>query len=322
MNRWLSIVVACAAAALGGCNTPKCGPGTKQVQNKNGTLDCVPADVQSGGVPCDADAGATVQGGFCVSNIVCGPGTMLMGNKCVSTGGNGSGCSQPAPGTACVTGNLINFLDNTPSTATVHVELVDPVSYLQGGPPITVQDVTGSYTFQDFTPPPLHIIAVIVTNTTGSTMYYTTATGDQGINAGNIYHVDGYVLDAATVQGWKPAIDVDTVGAYLAKFYNDPKPLNTLLVANEKNPVAGVQLTENNAPVAAAKYFGADLATIDTTATTTSAVGAVIGPAPDSSAGFPTFSGMGPTANPITWEMQPGASKPGVVFITRFHPNM
>jgi hypothetical protein len=323
MNRWLSIVVACAATALAGCNPPKCGPGTVQMQNKNGTLDCVPADVMQGaGIPCDADGGATVQGGSCVSAVTCGPGTTLMGNRCVSNGGTGSGCSQPALGTACVYGSLVNFLDNTAATATVHVQLVDPLSFLGGGTPIAEKDATGSYVFQDFKVPPQHLIAIIVTNPQGTTTYYTTATGDQGINNDNVYRVDGYVLEAATVQGWKPEIDVDAVGAYVAKFYNDPKPLNTLLIANETNPVAGVQLTQSGLVVAGAKYFGATLATIDAAATSTSTIGAAIIPAPDITSGFPNFSGTGPTASPITWESQPGASKKGAVFVTRFHPNM
>lgn len=325
MNRWLSVIVAVAASALAGCNPPKCGPGTAQRQNKNGTVDCVPADVMQGaGIPCDADGGATVQGGFCVSAITCGEGTTLMNGKCVSTGGGPTGCSTPAPGKACVTGSLIDLVTNVKSTATVSVALVDPLTFLSGGGAIATQNVagTGAYKFQDFTPPQLGLIAIIVSDpgTSGTPMYYTTATGDQQITGNTIYTVDAYVLEKSVVDGWKAQFDVDTLGGYLAKFYNDPKPLNTNLTATETHPVGGVQLTQDTNVVAAAKYFGTSLTTIDGAATSTNPMtGAVIAPAPDTSGGFPNFSGMGGS---ITWETQPGASKPGVVFITRFHPNM
>lgn len=333
MNRWWSVSVAAVAvaslgASLAGCNNVACGPGTKQVQQANGKLQCVPVDVPTeGSIPCDADGGATIVGGSCVSALKCGSGTKQVGNQCIGSGGGGPPtCATPAPNRACISGSLLNFLDNSASTDTVHVALYDPTSLLQGGPPIAEQDTSGGYVFQDFQPPQLMLIAVVVTNPMGVTTFTTSATGDQNVVAGNIYQVDAYVIPKTVTDGWKPAIDVTATGAYVGKFYNDPKPPNTLLKANEKNPVAGVQLTKNGSTAAAvdptAKYFDTSLATISATATSTTAVGAAIIPSPDLSAGFPSFSGFGPSAMPIAWESQPGGSAAGLVFVTRFHPNM
>ena len=47
MKRWITgLVFACGAIAAASCNSSTCGPGTKQVQTKDGTLQCVPVDGQ------------------------------------------------------------------------------------------------------------------------------------------------------------------------------------------------------------------------------------------------------------------------------------
>ena len=46
MNRrlvTLAVTIAPLAATLAGCNAPQCGAGTKQVQQSDGTLKCLPA---------------------------------------------------------------------------------------------------------------------------------------------------------------------------------------------------------------------------------------------------------------------------------------
>ena len=203
----------------------------------------------------------------------------------------------------------------------MHVELVDPLSFLMGGAPIAEMDSAGGYVFQDFTPPPLQLIAIIVTNPAGQTRFTTTGTGDQNIVAGTSYVVDGYVMDKSVADGWKPTIDVDATGAFVAKFYQDQKPPSTMVKANETMPVAGVQLTQNTAVASAARYFDTSLLSISGTASATTTVGAAIIPAPDLSGGIPTFSGQGPSAMPINWESLPGGSLKGAVFIDRFHPS-
>lgn len=320
-------VAATAAAALAvapaGCSSLSCGKGTTPSQQPDGTIACFPVDEPATGIDCDVDGGATIVGGHCVSGIRCGAGTTLVNGQCIATGnGGGFVCATPSPGKACVSGALVDFLDNSPSTEMVHVALVDPSSYLMGGPPLAQLDTSGGYVFQDFTPPTLGLIAIIVTNPAGQTSFTTTGTGDQGVVAGVSYIVDGYVLHKSVSDGWKPAIDVDATGAFVAKFYRDAKPANTTVQVKETMPVAGVQITQNGGVVGSAKYFDTSLTTLSTTATATTAIGAAIIPAPDLSAGVPTFSGQGPSSMPITWEQLPGGSLKGAVFVDRFHPSM
>src|SRR5262249_2551536 len=157
----------------------------------DGSIDCVPVDEPAAGIDCDVDGGAAIVGGRCVSAIHCGVGTTLVGNQCVASGGGSSFVwATPAPGKACVSGARVSFLDNSPTTDTVHVELVDPLSFLMGGPPIAQLDTAAGYVFQDFTPPSLGLIAIVVTNPAGQMSFTTTGTGDQGIVAGTSYILD------------------------------------------------------------------------------------------------------------------------------------
>jgi hypothetical protein len=330
MNRWLAVVVAVVATAglaAAGCNNPICGPGTKQVQQKDGTLQCQPVDQQAQGIPCDLDAGATIQGGICVSAVSCGPNTTLMNGQCVSTGGGGGVpvCANPNPGNFCVAGALLNFVDNMTFSGSINVAVYDPITFLGGGAPLQQKDVTGGgYIFQNVPAPTLGLIVIVTTDAGGTpATYVKAAAADQGVSNGNIYRIDGYVLPKSVTDGWKQQLDISVGGPYVAKFYNDPKPANTLLIADEKNPVADVQLVDgtNMMPLAGAKYFDTSLTTISATATATSAVGAAIVAAPVTGS-FPSFSGKGPTAMPITWETEQGGSLANGVLVARFHPNM
>ena len=326
MKRSLWILVAVVGAgslgiSLSSCNNVACGPGTVQMQQKDGTLKCVPVSQQEMATPCDVDAGnVVIVGGKCVSAIQCDPGTTMdINGICVGKGGGPVGCSTPSPGNSCVFGDIFNFTDGAKNAVTpIHVALYDPQVLLSMGAAIAETDLTSdgsSYAFQNFKAPQLGLIVILTSSPTGTTMsLVAAATGDQGVGAG-IYHVDAYAVKAADVAGWN--FDVATAGAVIGKFYNDPKPPSNLLVANEKNPVAGVVMTKDGAS-AGVQYFNAGLTAVDNTLTSTSTSGAAIVAAPVTG-GFPTFTGMG---GGITWEMLPGGSAAGLVLITRFHPSM
>jgi hypothetical protein len=329
MKRFSSLVVVLVGlAALSACNTPVCGAGTQQEQQPDGSLQCVPVAGLPSSVNCDVDGGATIVGGQCVSAITCGPNTTLnpATNQCEAAAGSGGGvppCSTPKAGNACINGALLNFLDSTPSTATVHVSVYNPIDLLSGGLPLDKGDFSGGYIFPNIPAPSLGLIAVVVGDANGSnTTFVNCATGDQMVANGNKYHVDAYVLPRSVTDGWKSSagFDIAVGGAYIAKFYSDTKGTPASQVDNEKNPVAGVQLTENSAVPPGVKYFDTSLTSISSTLTATSSIGAAILAAPVSGS-FPTFSGTGPTSAPITWEANPGGSAPGLVFVTRFHPN-
>ena len=317
-----------ASALLPACNMPSCGPGTQQVQQADGSLRCLPADGLPASVNCDVDGGAVIIGGQCVSAVTCGANTALnpASGQCEATG-NGGGipaCSSPMPGRACVNGALFSFLDSTPFTGMVHVSVYDPFTLLSNGAPLDSGDfMGGGYLFPNITAPGLGLIAIVVGDANGSnTTFVNCATGDQMVTNGNEYRVDAYVLPRAVTDGWKSAsnFDIGPAGAYIAKFYSDTKEPPTSQIADEKSPVAGVQLTEDSAAVAGVRYFDTSLGTISASATATSSVGAAILAAPVSGS-FPTFSGTGPASMPVTWEANPGGSAPGLVFVTRFHPN-
>jgi hypothetical protein len=333
MNRRLvSILVAvCAAGSLGvsltSCNAPSCGPGTTQKQQSDGTLKCVPVDSPEQVTPCDVDAGnVVIVGGKCVSAVQCDPGTTMNVNGiCVGTGGGGGPmCGAIMPGKACVQGTIFDFTSNAKNTVSpLHVDLYDPITLLSGGAPLASTDLAtdgGAYAFQNFTPPGLGLI-VILTGRTNTTTMVATATGAQGISGGNKYTVDAYSLKQSDAAGW--GFDITTGGGYIAKFYKDPKPAANLLINNETMKVAGVTLTKDGPPAAGAKYFNDTLTAIDPALTVTGTSGVAIVASPIPTGGmFPVFSGTGPTAAPITWEQLPGGSAAGLVFVTRFHPNM
>ncbi|HXU69202.1 MAG TPA: hypothetical protein VN947_07720 [Polyangia bacterium] len=322
-----AVVLAAAGALCPACNTPSCGPGTKQVQQANGSLRCLPADGLPSTIDCDAEAGAVIVGGRCVSNVTCGPNTALdpASGQCLATGGGGDvpACSTPMPGRACINGALLGFLDSMPFAGMVHVAIYDPLTLLSGGGPLDSGDfMGGGYLFPNVPAPGLGLVAVVVGDADGkNTTYVNCATGDQMVSNGNAYRIDGYVMPRAVADGWNAdGFDIAAGGAYVAKFYSDAKEPATSQIANEKSPVAGVTLYQDGAPAAGVRYFDPALADISASATATTSVGAAIVAAPVSGS-FPTFTGNGPTSMPITWEADPGGSAPGVVFVTRFHPN-
>src|SRR5262249_33437417 len=135
MKRWLSMALGLlAVVALPACNSATCGPGTEQVQQKDGSLKCVPVDGLPTSVNCDVDAGATTAGGECVGAIPCGANTTLTPatGQCEGsgTGGTAPACPTPMAGHACFNGALLNFLDTSPFTGMVHVSIYDPITLL------------------------------------------------------------------------------------------------------------------------------------------------------------------------------------------------
>ncbi len=328
MNRRLSIALGLVAAAslgvsLTSCNTPSCGPGTVQQQQKDGTLKCVPVDVQMAGIPCDVDAGnVVIVGGKCVSAVQCDPGTTVdVNGVCVGTGGGTAKCHTPAAGKACIDGSIINFKTNAKGTDSIDVLLYDPVTLLSGGAPIATATSSdgGSYVFQDFTPPSLGLVAIITGAMTPG--FVGAGSAGQGIGASK-YTIDTYEVKKADADAW--GFDYTTGGAFIAKFYSDAKPSPTnITVTTDTHPVAGVTLFKDGAAAAGAKYFDDTLSTVSSTLTVTGNSGAAIVASPIPMGGnFPIFTGMGGMANgmPISWEQLPGGSAKGLILILRFHP--
>ena len=329
MNRCLSAALAAlglvALGTLPSCNAPSCGAGTKQVQAADGTLKCELADSPASLTPCDLDMGAIIVGGKCVGAVTCGPNTTLQNGQCVGTGGGGvPTCATPSPGTFCVAGAINNIVDGMPFSGAIHVSLYDPVAFLMNGAPLDQTDVTTpGYMFKDIGAPGLGLIIIVTGDADKmNKTFINTGTGAQGVSNGNKYRVDAYALAKTASDMWKPDIDIATGGAVVNFYYNEAKPAPTNLAFTEKTPVMGVQLVKDGAAnPAGTRYFGTSMTMIaPTTQTTTTALGAAIVPSPVTGP-FSTFSGMGGGTPTITWETLPGGSAPGVVVVTRFHPN-
>ncbi len=318
----VAVATGATAAVAAGCNTPTCGPGTSLVQIAGGALECQPATGLPAAIPCDADGGAVVVAGTCVSRVQCGPGTSLDAKSglCVPSG-SADPCPPPSAGHVCVSGTLHHFVDGSPLAAgeTVHVGISDPLAFLSGSPPIAQLDSTGTYVFPDVPMPASGTIAIGAGDTSG--MPNVVAATGAIVTAGKSYRVDGYVLPRAVVDGWKAQTGVDyyTGGAYVARFYADKQTDATDYTLFEKTPVAGVTLLEDGAVPMGVRYLGAALDTVDATLTATGASGAALVAAPS---GIHNFAGMGGTVAGATpsWPTLPGGSTAGVVFITRFHP--
>ncbi|MCU1279868.1 MAG: hypothetical protein JWM53_3414 [bacterium] len=329
MKRAISILIAIGGLATSGCDPASCGPGTKRVQNRDGGVQCVAADGAPASIHCDADAGAVVVGGQCVSRISCGPNTTFdaTSGQCVGTGGVTSGCTTPDAQHVCVYGTIHDFLDDTPATGRIHVAVYNPLSLLSDPttPPLTSGAADfdgGQFTFPNLSFAEigqLGLIAVVVGDPTRATSILC-ATGDTGISGGHVYRMDGYLLQPATVAGWKSTggFDALAAGAYVAKFYADPKPANTDVAVFETMKVAGVQLSKDGAVATDARYFASDLSTLGSGTSTNALTGAAIVPAPGGGQ-TGNYSGVG-GGIPV-WETQPGGSLAGVVFVARFHAN-
>ena len=94
----------------------------------------------------------------------------------------------------------------------------------------------GSYVFQNFPPPGLGLIVVVVGDADGDQHLTSTATGDADrLRRQQRTASTPTSCRSAVSDGWSFDID-STGGAYIAKFYSDAEPAPNLLVANEKHP--------------------------------------------------------------------------------------
>jgi hypothetical protein len=342
MSGWLRgiLVVAFASTVAAGCNNPSCGKGTKQVQDANGNVVCMPVDmVGPDNCKDDADAGTAIIGGICVGNVICGPNTARVPRNdgsgtfyCqgINTGPPTCASETIMPGNICIEGTIRHFNDFTPLGAAekVHLAVYDPLDFLANGAQATAivqQDFTGpSFIFKEVALPADALIAMAVSDATGVSpaTLSLAGTGLQGIK-GQAFKLDGYAVPLTNVQQWTAmgGQDYDTLGAYVGFFFSDASrampPMNDFS-QYETMPVAGVKIVQvvNGQPqqVAAARYLGPTRDKIDATLTATGPLGGAIVPIKILSA----FSGQGPGT--MKWEGKPGGSAAHVVFVDRFHP--
>jgi hypothetical protein len=329
MNRtfWLLLPLALTSSS---CNAPTCGPGTKQVQDKNGNLQCIPTEDTPSSVGCDYSAGVMLVAGQCVPRkIPCGPGTKYdpVKDACVpdSSGPMGLQCSQaPDPSRICVVGKLFNFVDDKEASDNgpmVTVSLYDPLAYIKNNgtagliaPPITTSH---TYVFDNVAINPGQMFVAVVVDSENKMGIQAAAA--IAIVPGNQYRVDGYIANKALVDGWASQGFDASGGAYVLKFYHDllqPAPRLNSIIGNETMPAAGVTAADLSSMLPSPPmYFGADLATIDknATATTLPTGAAVIPMAPAGD----DYSGMG--GGVAMWEHEQGGAVANVLFVQRFH---
>jgi hypothetical protein len=307
-----------------GCDAPVCGPGTKRVQQADGTPVCAPADAPASIITCDVAGGSMIIGGTCVARLTCGAGTSYDAKtgSCIPSDTSGiPTCPTPSAGHVCVNGSLHDFADGTEVDEKVHVAVYDPLAFLAGAPPLAEKDVTGgSYAFPEIPAPSLQLLAVAVGDKDGAA-FVLTGTAANGIVGGQSYRIDGYVVRRALVDGWKAESGMDyfATGAYVGRFFADAAPAPNDWSIKETQPVPGVTLMRDSAAATDARYFGADVAHLDGALTATGAAGAaIVAPLGGS---FSTFSGSGGTVMgaPATWQSFPGSSVPNVLFVGRFH---
>ncbi|MGZ3443403.1 MAG: hypothetical protein ACXVDD_27970, partial [Polyangia bacterium] len=240
-------------------------------------------------------------------------------------------------GTICVNGQVRHLVDGSSLSEgeMVHVALYEPFSFLAdaGTKPLAETDTACGFKFDDV-PYPQTMLVVVAVSDAGkrgltTVTHQLTGTG-AAVVAQQAYRVDSYAVPKSAVNGWSATsgIDYDAQGAVLLEYFADMKPPPTDLEANETLPVTGVTLFQDGAPAdgmnghPTAKYFGASLAKLDGSLTTTGASGAVIVAAPPSNGAFPIFTGMGGMSmgKPISWEVGPGGSTAHVLFVERLHP--
>jgi hypothetical protein len=329
-RRWLPISIAVVTVAslgvsLTSCNEPSCGPGTVQQQQKDGSLKCIPVDIQSTDIPCDVDAGMVkIVGGLCVPAVTCDPTSTMTQNGICYGSGNSTGCRTPASGKSCIDGTIYNFTTNTKNSTPIDALLFSATDLSAANPvPIAVGTVSAdgsTYVFQDFSPPSMGLVVIITGKMTTATMV-PAGTGGQNITNNSVFHIDAYALKQADVAGW--GFDITTGGAQIARYFNDPAPASpTMVLNNETHPQSGVTMTVTPSQASAPQYFNDTLTAVEPSLTMTGALGTAIisAPVPTGSLNFPDFSGTG--GGVTTWETFPGGSEAGLVLITRFHPTM
>jgi hypothetical protein len=322
------LAVTVVTAAMLSCNNPACGPGTKQVQDVNGNLQCVPAEQPAPLTPCDVDGGnAEIVAGQCVSHIKCDPATTMYDpatGVCVGTG-TGGGCapcpSPVPPGQICLTGNVVDFQTGmkwAANTRPLRIDAYEPVDFLSNPSPTPLGEeastTLGCYTLV-VNAPATGLVALAVRDPQGAPGTPALALGGSGtqIVPGQKYNLDGYMVYQSTLDNWSAVNpEFQSKGAFVGCFFNQAPPQPTNQQATETNPATGVHLLEASAMPASAKYLKVD-GTIDTTLTATGARGCGI----STGNGITSYSGMG--GGVTTWQSQPGGTTTAVVFVSRFH---
>jgi len=327
-------IAALVAAGAAGCSSPTCGPGTKQVQDKGGALRCVPVDQPAELTDCDVDGGnVEIVAGKCVSKITCDPATTMFDpatNRCVGIGTvtGCAPCGTPAAGKFCVTGKIWDFVTNTqlaPGSKTVRVKVHDPFAFLGGNTDGLANGTIastdkGCFTFNDLDTPAAGLIAVGVDDPDGTTP--TLALGAVGLPvvAGKAYTLDAFTVARSTVSAWETQSGVSYAnGAYVGLYVNSPVETGTTVENPTSGFTAGVQMLENGAVPASAKYFAASgRSTIDPAATSTTTTGGSI--AAVTRGAVKAYSGSGGTCGggACKWEARLGGSTTGVIFFNRF----
>jgi hypothetical protein len=297
---------------------------------KDGSTVCVPTAATPGDVHCDADAGVMLVGGdHCVSIITCGPGTSLDPdtNTCVSTGGatphTPESCPTPTPGSICVNGVVEHFVDGSflDASETVRVAVYEPLTFFSNpsAMPITESTTSDVFIFKNVTAPASGLVLLAITDPTGTaTPIYQIAGVASKIVPGKSYRIDAFAVKKSDVAAWSASsgVDYDAKGAYVGRFFLDHVIDPTNQAAKETMPATGVKMIEaGGVELPGTQYFGANLSTVDPTATSTSAVGGAIVPPP---ASLDNFSGMG--GGVATWESVTGGALPHTVLVQRFHP--
>jgi hypothetical protein len=320
-------------AATASCNPVKCGPGLKQVQEKDGSLLCVPVDAPAQETACDVDGGnVIIVAGKCVSKISCDPATTQFDpatNQCVGIGTvtGCAPCGNPASNKICVSGKIWDFVSNTelaPGARNVRVSVWDPFAFLadSNAPPLGEIAATdkGCYTIDNLDVPAAGLIAVGVQDPAGTASPSLALAGvGLPVTAGKSFKLDAFVVERSTVAGWEQQTGLSYAnGAYVALYVNSPVETGTTVENPTTGFTAGVKVLENGVTPASTRYFGANRSTIDPTAMQTSSVGGGI--VAVTRGAIRTYSGMGGTCGSGTckWEARPGGSTTGVIFFNRF----
>ena len=330
----LSLLLPLALAA--GCQQSlTCGAGTVQKTDDQGNQSCVAPSAS--GIACDSPDGGTARlvGGVCMGDPgsfpTCGGGTHLdkASNLCLPDK-NADACMAPPCLPAdmamgfCVNG-VVRYLKDESCTApkVFEVRAYDPFAFLNNPnvmpEQVVMTDANGGYKLTnlvDMTGQALVAIAVIDPAADPKNhMFILSGSGAQSVMNGKSYRVDLYAIELGLVAMWDAQAGLngpesfEAVGGYLARFYS---------AADEKMLVPGVQLTLGAKPAPKTFYFKGNLSTIDKSLMATDAIGTAI-----QRVAMPgdlqNYSGMG---GGNTWQIAPGASAAGVIFVQRFHPAM
>jgi hypothetical protein len=314
---WVTIL----ALAGSGCADRSCGPGTQPAQDSDGKPICAPVALGAGSVQCDPATGVMlVDGDRCLPVIQCGPGTQLDSgsHQCVPAAMGAHDppvCVTPAAGHVCVNGTLRHLVDGSYLTGeTVTVSLYDLTAFFGNPSPPPLAEVQATDTFMVPSIATPMYLGVVTRDPAGGSTYQATAIATSGSDG--VIRLDGYVLTRAQYDAWALPADYLTQGPLFFRFFDDPAPPIDARTPTETHPVAGVKLQLGGANDSRARYFGASLAAVDGTATSSGASGGVI----TSASGLPPLSFGASGGSVSAWETRQSLPVPNIVVVDFFHP--